>query len=57
MKPCPFCGSEHVVAGNDHVVCEACWANGPYAVGKEEAVAAWNDRPADNEVVDIYNRG
>lgn len=49
LKPCPFCGSKHVVIvfgnGDDHLVeCESCAACGPTEDTRQEAAEAWNRR-------------
>lgn len=52
LKPCPFCGGEHVryksgayASTPGAVVCEICRARGPYRMGHEEASKeAWNTR-------------
>jgi Lar family restriction alleviation protein len=52
LKPCPFCGGEALLEEGgmfDLVVCKNavdCGAEGPYGRDCEEAIAAWNTRPA-----------
>lgn len=61
LSACPFCGSEtssHIYTVEDfkgdrprlehsYVSCEDCGVQGPVADTEMEAVAAWNERPAE----------
>lgn len=50
LKPCPFCGCEHVSikpnihTGLNRAVCEGCWATSVCSTSREVIVAAWNRR-------------
>jgi Restriction alleviation protein Lar len=58
LKPCPFCeevdrltvventGGKLFGEGGElvFVLCGGCWARGPYAESKYEAIHAWNNR-------------
>jgi hypothetical protein len=51
LKPCPICSSPAKVirdAGVHHVLCMnmICSTRGPVKVSTEDAIAAWNTRPA-----------
>ena len=47
-KPCPFCGSTNIdrlAAGMVYwLYCRDCKGAGPSAIGKADAVEAWNQR-------------
>lgn len=47
LKPCPFCGSEHVVCTKPttwQVWCTDCKCIGPWKTERKDAIAAWNKR-------------
>ena len=51
LLPCPFCGIPNTYRSNryvDHyqVHCHACGAAGPSGATYENAITAWNERPA-----------
>lgn len=54
LKPCPFCGggADFYIGGSGYIQCTHCLAmipyryGLPYADGKQQAIAAWNRRPA-----------
>jgi len=53
LLPCPFCGCSelHSFEHSENDVsfgfqCMNCWMTGPQFITKEEAVTAWNNRPA-----------
>lgn len=55
LKPCPFCGGEAVMLGEDdgmyQVVCPNCAANiDNYDDEKEVAAEKWNSRPIEDEL-------
>lgn len=59
LKPCPFCGSDHLVynsasgrSAGRFVRCVDCHACGPLAEDDDLAEAAWNEAPRRNEVVE-----
>lgn len=53
LRPCPFCGAEATLSGDDHPVwklarvsCSRCGTGGPgHFHNREAAVLAWNNRP------------
>lgn len=45
FKPCPFCGSLNLNAGDHFIICFTCHSAGPFANSKEEAVLLWNHAP------------
>ena len=53
LKPCPFCGSNHILfreqVGAYEIYCQDCDANVGITNTFEEAVAAWNRRNAKPE--------
>lgn len=54
MRPCPFCGSEHVVLEGIEfhwVKCAACSAEGPVHKDEYEAVRRWNERVSRADVL------
>lgn len=60
LKPCPFCGSDHLVYNSASglstgrfVRCADCHACGPLAEDDARAKAVWNEAPRRNEVVEL----
>ena len=56
LKDCPFCGGVdmHVVSSCSYrVKCHGCFSTGPFARSRESAIAAWNSRTPDDEVVKV----
>lgn len=57
LKPCPFCGGGAVVSADmtdfPQAACDACGAIGPAPrdPGPEPAIAAWNRRAGEAELV------
>jgi len=52
LKPCPFCGSEHVVCTKPttwQVWCTDCKCIGPWKTEREDAIEAWNRRAGEQE--------
>lgn len=52
LKPCQFCGSEHVYLTENTVylvACPNCGACGPWHDDSEEAVKEWNERVSDGD--------
>lgn len=47
LKPCPFCGGSNL-GGFGGAACLDCGGEGPDACGEDEAIAAWNHRPAED---------
>lgn len=47
LRSCPFCGGHNLQVHSIHlrVECIDCYAEGPEAVRKTEAINAWNTRP------------
>lgn len=47
LKPCPFCGGRDIRFDVLYIKmsCRGCYAEGPEAVRKTEAINAWNTRP------------
>ena len=53
LRPCPFCGGHNLQGHPIHlrVECIDCYAEGPEANSRAEAIAAWNARPGGDEAV------
>ena len=53
LRPCPFCGGHNLQGHPIHlrVECIDCYAEGPEANSRAEAIAAWNARPGGGEAV------
>lgn len=53
LRPCPFCGGHNLQVHPIHlrVECIDCYAEGPEANSRAEAIAAWNARPGGDEAV------
>ena len=51
LRPCPFCGGHNLQGHPIHlrVECIDCYAEGPEANSRAEAIAAWNARPGGDE--------
>ncbi len=57
LKPCPFCGSEHLIFDEGYIGgminCKRCDAAGPWVQVteniEEEAIRRWNTRCAPDE--------
>ena len=53
LRSCPFCGGHNLQVHSIHlrVECIDCYAEGPEANSRAEAIAAWNARPGGDEAV------
>jgi Lar family restriction alleviation protein len=52
LKPCPFCGSEHVVCTKPttwQVWCTDCKCIGPWKTERKDAIEAWNRRAGEQD--------
>ena len=52
LKPCPFCGSEHVVCTKPttwQVWCMDCKCIGPWKTERKDAIEAWNNRAGEQD--------
>lgn len=52
LKPCPFCGSKHLLVTHlrrdvNSVVCIDCGGEGPEKLGRDDAISSWNRRAGD----------
>ena len=52
LKPCPFCGSTNIALRFESVVCRECDGN-IHSFNQEQAIKAWNTRPADSKEGDL----
>ena len=62
LKPCPFCGSDKIIVEHIHRVrygcrCDNCdTVQDPNARTESEAIAKWNTRQPDKELVEALEK-
>ena len=51
LKPCPFCGGEATIIGDDYYWCQClnCWAETLGSEDVQQAIEYWNRRAEDGK--------